>query len=96
MSYCTGKNIEKARGKAMKMLIIEKKSVEVVADRFGVHRSTIWRWHQKWLMQNNDKELVNYYRPSRKPGEHFRWDSARWNIPSLSAAPKSPHMLSEE
>jgi transposase len=50
MSYCTGKNIEKSRGKAMKMLVIEKKPVEVVADRFGVHRSTIWRWHQKWLV----------------------------------------------
>ena len=47
MSYCTSKNIEIARGKAMKMLVIEKKSVGVVADRFGVHRSTIWRWHQK-------------------------------------------------
>ena len=27
MSYCTGKNIEKSRGKAMKMLAIEKRPV---------------------------------------------------------------------
>ena len=47
MSYCTGKNIEIARGKAVKMLVVEKKPVGVVADRFGVHRSTIWRWYQK-------------------------------------------------
>ena len=93
MSYCTGKTIEKARGKAMKMLVIEKKPVGVVADRFGVHRSTIWRWRQKWLTQNRDKELVNHYRPSRKPGEHFRWDNVKWNIPSSSAAPRKPHML---
>lgn len=33
MSYCTGKNIEKSRGKAMKMLVIEKKPVEVVVNR---------------------------------------------------------------
>ena len=42
MSYCTGKNIEKSRGKAMKMLVIEKKPVEVVADRFGVNRSSLF------------------------------------------------------
>ncbi len=27
MSYCTGKNIEIARGKAVKMLVMEKKPV---------------------------------------------------------------------
>ena len=32
MSYCTGKNIEIARGKAIKMLVVEKKPVGVVAD----------------------------------------------------------------
>ncbi len=41
MSYCTGKNIEKSRGLAMKMLVIEKKPVGIVADRFGVNRTTI-------------------------------------------------------
>ena len=41
MSYCTGKNIEIARGKAVKMLVVEKKPVGVVAERFGVHRSTV-------------------------------------------------------
>ena len=40
MSYCTGKNIEIARGKNYQD-----------AD-FGVHRSTIWRWYQK---RNNYK-----------------------------------------
>lgn len=96
MSYCTGKHIEKSRGKAMKMLIIEKKPVGIVADRFGVHRSTIWRWYQKWRLQNKDKVLVNHYRPSRKPGTRFRWDGVRWDIPSLSAAPRSPHTLSDD
>lgn len=96
MSYCTGKHIEKSRGKAMKMLVIEKKPVNVVANRFGVNRSTIWRWHQKWLDQNSNKVLVNHYRPSREPGKHFRWDNVCWSIPSLSAAPKCPHMLSDD
>lgn len=96
MSYCTGKHIEKSRGKAIKMLVIERKPVGIVADRFGVNRSTIWRWHQKWLVQNQDKQLENYNRPSRTPGKIFRWNNVRWDIPSLSAAPKHPHMLPEE
>lgn len=96
MSYCTGKYIEKSRGKAMKMLVIEKQPVGVVADRLGVDRTTIWRWHQKWIVQNQDKQLENYNRPSRTPGEVFRWNNVRWDIPSLSAAPKHPHMLSED
>ena len=96
MSYCTGKNIEIARGKAMKMLVIEKKPVGIVADRFRVHRSTIWRWYQRWQIQNNDKELANHHRPTREPGRHFRWDNVRWSIPSLPATPKHPHTLSDD
>ena len=96
MPYCTGKNIEKSRGKAMKMLVIKEKPVEVVADRFGVNRTTIWRWHQKWLIQNQDKQLENYNRPTRAPGKAFRQHNIRWDIPSLSAAPKHPHTLSED
>ena len=96
MSYCTGKNVEIARGKAVKMLVIEKKPAGIVADRFGVNRSTIWRWRQKWLAQNQDKQLSNYNRPSRTPGEAFRWSDVQWNIPSLPAAPKCPHSLSED
>lgn len=96
MSYCTGKNIEKSRGKAMKMLVIDKKPVNVVADRFGVNRSTIWRWHQKWLAQNSNKQLANYNRPGRSPGTSFRWADIRWDIPSLSASPHHPRTLSPE
>lgn len=96
MSYCTGKNIEIARGKAMKMLIIEKKSVAIVANRFGVSRSTIWRWHQKWLTQNSHRLSSNLNRPNRTPGKVFRWYEIKWDIPSLSAAPKTPHTLSDD
>mgnify|MGYP002508352109 CR=1 FL=1 len=96
MSYCTGKNIEKSRGLAMKMLVIDKKPVNIVADRFGVNRSTIWRWHQKWLTQNSNKQLKNYNRPNRAPGIAFRWSDIQWEIPSLSSAPNHPHALSDE
>lgn len=96
MSYCKGKNIEKSRGKAMKMLVMEKKPVSIVADRFGVHRSTIWRWYQRWILQNNDKVLVNHYRSSRESGKHFRWANIRWDIPSIPAIPKHPRCLPED
>ena len=95
MSYCTGKNIEIARGKAMKMLVIEKKPVGVVADRFGVHRSTIWRWRQKWLMQNSHIELENPVRRKYLGVSAYKYNLCKWNIPSFSAAPKHPHTLSD-
>lgn len=96
MSYYTGKLIEKSRGKAMKMLVLEKKPVQVVADRFGVNRSTIWRWHKKWLVQNKNVQLYNENRHKEAPMSNFRLANCTWNIPSLPATPKHPHMLSEE
>lgn len=96
MSYCTGKNIEKSRGKAMKMLVIEKKPVEVVANRFGVHRSTIWRWHQRWLVQNSHIELENPIRRKYLGISAYKYELCKWNIPSLSAAPKNPYTLSDD
>ena len=96
MSYCTGKNIEKSRGLAMKMLIIEKKPVGIVADRFGVNRTTIWRWYKKWQIQNNYRTFDNSNRPNVKAGSVFRWYDLKWNIPSISAAPKHPHVLSDD
>ena len=96
MSYCTGKNIEKSRGKAMKMLVIEKRPVEVVANRFGVHRSTIWRWHQRWLVQNSHIELENPIRRKYLGISAYKYELCKWNIPSFSATPKNPHTLPEE
>lgn len=96
MSYCTGKNIEKSRGKAMKMLVIEKKPVGVIADRFGVNRSTIWRWYQKWLAQNNHITLFNPNRRKNIGISPYKYELCKWNIPSVSAAPKSPHNLSDD
>lgn len=96
MSYCTGKHIEKSRGLAMKMLVIEKKPVGVVANRFGVNRSTIWRWHQKWLMQNSHIELENPVRRKYLGVSAYKYDLCKWNISSFSAAPKHPHTLPDE
>lgn len=57
MSYCTGKNIEIARGKAVKMLVVEKKPVGVVADlkRYTVITYTPDIFKKNDILKNNEK-----------------------------------------
>ena len=96
MSYCTGKNIEIARGKAIKMLVIEKKPVGAVADRFGVHRSTIWRWYQKWKKINNHIQFTNAVRRQYLGTSPYKYKICKWKIESESSSPKHPHTLAED
>lgn len=96
MSYCTGKNIEIARGKAIKMLVIEKKPVGVVADRFGVHRSTIWRWYKKWKNINSHIQLTNAVRRQYLGISPYKYEICKWRIGSESSSPKHPHTLAED
>lgn len=96
MSYCTGKNIEIARGKAIKMLVVEKKPVGAVADRFGVHRSTIWRWYKKWKKINNHIEFINPVRRQYLGISPYKYEICKWGIESESSSPKHPHMLGED
>lgn len=87
MSYSINPNLEKARGNALKELLIEKRKLTVVARRYGVHRTTIYRWYIKWK-EINSLELKNYNRPSRKVNEAVKLKYARWTIKTLSSAPK--------
>ena len=96
MSYCTGKNIEIARGKAIKMLVIEKKPVGVVADRFGVHRSTIWRWYKKWKNINSHIQLTNAVRRQYLGISPYKYEICKWRIESESSSPKHPYTLAED
>lgn len=96
MSYCTRKNIEIARGKAIKMLVVEKKPVGAVADRFGVHRSTIWRWYKKWKKINNHIEFINPVRRQYLGISPYKYEICKWRIESESSSPKHPHMLGED
>lgn len=96
MAYYTGKDIEKSRGNAMKEVILEKRSIAQVARRFGKSRSTIYRWKKKWEMQQTVL-LENPGRPSRALGKVFRWQYIKWDIPTLSSAPKThPNALDAE
>lgn len=87
MAYSTNPNLPKARAAAMRMLLLESKPLSIVANRCGVHRSTIWRWKRRWLIINQHKQLQNYNRPSRTSANTFRLLSCRWSIPTLSARP---------
>ncbi len=42
MAYSTNPNLSKARALAMKLLLMESLSVQVVANKYGVNRSTIY------------------------------------------------------
>ena len=84
------------RGKAMRELILDKKSVQVVANRYGVNRTTIWRWYKKWQEQNRHVELTNAVRHKDTSTSRFRYDACKWSIPTLSARPIRTHCLSED
>ena len=97
MSYSTNPNLEKARGNAMKELILEEKKITIVARRYGVHRTTIYRWYRRWQHQNQIDLKRNYNRPSIPVGMTFKVLGAKWNIKTKSSAPKHhPNHISDD
>lgn len=48
MAYSIKPSLPKARALDMKLLLVEGLSVQVVANKCGVNRSTIYRWKLKW------------------------------------------------
>lgn len=97
MAYSTNPNLPKARALAMKLLVLEQLPLQIVANRCGVHRSTIWRWKRKWAELNQHVQLKNYNRPKRQPGIVFRQAALRWRVPTVSSRPHtSPRALSDQ
>ena len=73
----------------MRLLVIDQLFVTVVARKCGVHRSTVWRWKQKWNKLNKHVRLENVNRPLRLVSSpsgisSFRLAACRWNIPTES------------
>lgn len=90
MAYSINPNLPKARAIALKLLIIERLPMSVVANKCGVHRSTIWRWKRKWNTINQNVQLTNDNRPSRKqtqPSSSFRLAACTWRIPTIISRP---------
>ena len=96
MAYSINPNLPRARALALKLLLLEGLPVQVVANKCGVHRSTIYRWKTKWLEINENKQLENFNRPNRATNNTFRLLSCKWVIPTLSSRPHvSPKAVSE-
>lgn len=100
MAYSTNPNIPKARAFALQLLIREQLPVQTVANRCGIHRSTLWRWKRKWDVMNCYVQLTNDNRPSRKqpsPSSTFRLAACTWRIPTISSRPHTyPIAISED
>jgi hypothetical protein len=97
MAYSNNPNLPRARALGLKLLIKEGLPLLVVANKCGVHRSTIYRWKKKWLELNEHQQLANFNRPTRSDGNNiFRLHSCSWNISTLSSKPKhSPNAVPE-
>ena len=87
MAYSTNPYLPRARATALKLLLLEGLPLSVVADRSGVHRSTIWRWRHKWDKLNETRQFTNDNRPSRRVGLVGRYAPAKWQIHTESSRP---------
>lgn len=97
MAYSINPNLPKARALAMQLLIREGLALQVVANRCGVNRSTIWRWKRKWNKLNEHVQLTNDNRPTRQAGTQFRIAACTWRIPTLPSRPaSSPRAVATE
>ena len=80
MAYSTNPNLPKARAIAMQLLVRERVPLQIVANRCGVHRSTVYRWKRKWDVLNQNVQLTNDNRPTREIGSVFRLAACTWRI----------------
>jgi hypothetical protein len=90
MAYSTNPNLPKARAIAMRLLVQEQLPRQVVANRCGVARTTIWRWKRKWDVLNKNVQLTNDNWPGRTAGTQFRLAACTWRIAAMSTRQLSP------
>lgn len=96
MAYSSNPNLPKARATAMRLLIAEGLPSVVVANKCGVHRSTLWRWQRKWLKLNENVQFTNPNRPRRPVSTANKLLACKWRIATCSSAPRShPRAVSE-
>lgn len=101
MAYSINPHLPKARAIAMQLLMRDLLPLQVVANRCGVHRSTIYRWKVKWNKLNEYVQLTNDNRPSRATTKgmpsSFRFTACTWRIPTTTSRPhSSPMAVSQE
>ena len=97
MAYSINPNLPKARALALQLLIREQLPLQVVANKCGVHRTTIYRWRIKWSELNKHVQFDNPNRPARPVSLANKLSACRWRIPTLTSRPQtSPSALSDE
>ena len=97
MAYSINPNLPKARATAMQLLVRDGLPLFVVANRCGVHRTTVWRWKQKWDALNENVQFINPNRPRRKVSLNNKLLACTWRIPTQTARPHtSPRAISSE
>lgn len=89
MSYSSNPLLPKARAEAVRLVVEHKLPLTVAARRTGVHRSTLWRWHQRWLEVNRNVQFTNDNRPTRQAGTVWRLAGCVWRVPTESSRPHS-------
>lgn len=98
MAYSNNPYLPRARAIAMQLLVRDQLAPKVVANRCGVHRSTVYRWKRKWDVLNQHVQLTNDNRPGRHqaaPSSTFRLAACVWHIPNISSRPHtSPNAVS--
>ncbi len=99
MSYSSNPLLPKARADAVRLVVEDRLPIAVAARRSGVHRTTLWRWHQRWLEVNQNVQLTNDNRPTRgasTPISSFRLHACKWVVPTTSSRPHScKHAVSQ-
>jgi len=97
MAYSTNPHLPKARAFALQLLIVKRLPLQTVANRCGVHRSTVYRWKRKWDILNRNVQMDNPNRPNRvySRENHLKW--CTWRIPTIISRPHtSPTAVGQE
>ena len=87
MAYSTNPNLPKARATALKLHILEGLPLGVAARKCGIHRTTLWRWVQKWKEQNKNWQMDNPNRPGRRHSQSHHLARCSWTVQTESARP---------
>lgn len=97
MAYSSNPNLPKARAIAMQLLVRDGLPAHIVANRCGIHRSTVWRWKQKWDVLNQNVQFDNTNRPNRAYSHANHLTRCSWLIPTLASIPhSSPHAIGDK
>ncbi len=97
MAYSTNPNLPKARAIAMQLLVRDCIPLQIVANRCGVHRCTIYRWKRKWDVLNQNVQMDNPNRPNRVYSRLNHLSHCTWRIPTTVSRPHtSPRAVSQE